>query len=151
MSFVNNEFAFIGNLTKDPELRHTSSGTPTITFTLAVNTEYLDGKGNPVKETDFIPITTYGKQAENDSRYLKKGSQVAVKGRVRSWYNKDEKKGGINFEAAPGCVMYLGRPSGASGTREQATGGGGASGEGDWARDYASAEQNGAGSTPRKV
>ena|ERR1035437_5039029 len=140
MSLVSNEFGFIGNLTKDPILRYTPSGTPTTTYILAVDTEYTDGKGKLVEETDFIPITTYGKQAENDTKYLKKGSALAVKGRVKSWYNGTEKKGGFNFEPSPGCVKYLDKPRA---NRGQAAGGE-EGGDGDWAREYAQHDQAGA-------
>ena len=105
-----NTFTIVGNVTKDVELRYTPSGTPSVTFTVAVDNVYFDRDGKKHEETDFIPVTTYGKQAENDAKFLKKGSTVAVMGRIRSWYKQAERKGGFNFEAER--VQYLGRPSG---------------------------------------
>ena len=81
-----------------------------VTFTVAVNNVYYDRDGKKHEEADFVPVTTYGKQAENDAKFLKKGSAVAVIGRIRSWYQPNERKGGFNFEAER--VQYLGRPSG---------------------------------------
>ena len=72
-----NTFTIVGNVTKDVELRYTPSGTPSVTFTVAVDNVYFDRDGKKHEETDFIPVTTYGKQAENDAKFLKKGSTVA--------------------------------------------------------------------------
>lgn len=68
-----NTFTIVGNVTKDVELRYTASGTPSVTFTVAVDNVYYDRDGKKHEETDFIPVTTYGKQAENDAKFLKKG------------------------------------------------------------------------------
>ena len=106
-----NTFVIVGNVTKDFELRYTSSGTASATFTVAVNNIFYDRDGNKQEETDFIMVTSFGKQAENDAKFLRKGSQVAVSGRIRSWYKADEKKGGYNFHAD--TVQYLGRGSSA--------------------------------------
>lgn len=130
-----NQFWIIGNVTKDVELRYTPGGTASATYTVAVDNVYYDRERNKHEETDFIPVTTYGKQAENDAKYLKKGSAVAVQGRIRSWYNADKGKGGFNFEAER--VQYLGKPGGRAGEGE---------GETDpWLRDYERAgDQDGA-------
>jgi len=79
----------IGNLTRDPELRYTPDGTPVASFTLAVNRPFINQQGE--RETDFIPIVIWRKQAERCSEYLAKGSQVAVEGRlqIRSYEDKD--------------------------------------------------------------
>jgi len=79
----------IGNLTRDPELRYTPDGTPVASFTLAVNRPFTNQQGE--RETDFIPIVIWRKQAERCSEYLAKGSQVAVEGRlqIRSYEDKD--------------------------------------------------------------
>ena len=138
-----NTFTIVGNVTKDVELRYTPSGTPAVTFTVAVDNVYYDRDGKKHEETDFIPVTTYGKQAENDAKFLKKGSMVAVMGRIRSWYKADERKGGFNFEAEN--VQYLsragngGRQAGEAGPQKAP----GAEGHDDWTRDYDRAEQSG--------
>jgi single-strand DNA-binding protein len=107
-----NGFYIVGNLTKDVELRFTPGGTPTTTYTVAVNNVWYSDGGVKHEECDFVPVTTYGKQAEADAKYLKKGTAVAVTGRIRSWYKKQENKGGFNFEAT--AVQYLGKPGGSS-------------------------------------
>ncbi len=105
-----NDFCTIGNLTRDPQLRYTASGKPVASFTVAVNGFYTAPDGSKKESVDFIPVTTFGRQAENDSKYLKKGRKVAVKMRVRSWYDEAKKRGGFNFEAYE--VMYLGASRG---------------------------------------
>ena len=84
-----NRVILIGNLTRDPELRYTPDGTPVASFTLAVNRPFINQQGE--RETDFIPIVIWRKQAERCSEYLTKGSQVAVEGRlqIRSYEDKD--------------------------------------------------------------
>jgi len=84
-----NRVILIGNLTRDPELRYTPSGVPVVSFTLAVNRPLLNQNGE--RETDFIPIVVWRKQAERCSEYLTKGSQVAIDGRlqVRSYEDKN--------------------------------------------------------------
>lgn len=80
-----NSVILIGRLTKDPEIRQTTSGTNVTTFSLAVDRMF-----SKEKETDFIRIVVYGKAAESCARYLAKGKQVAVKGRIQTGsYKKD--------------------------------------------------------------
>lgn len=70
-----NRVVLIGRLTKDPDLRQTSSGIPVSSFSLAV-----DRRGSD--DTDFINITAWEKIAENVYRYLHKGSLAAIEGRI---------------------------------------------------------------------
>lgn len=76
-----------GNLTKDPELRSTSTGKSVATFSVAVKREYGD-------ETDFFNIVVWGKNGENCAKYLQKGSKVLVVGQLqnRSYEAKDGSK-----------------------------------------------------------
>lgn len=145
MAAINN-FTIIGNVTKDIELRYTGSGTPTATYTVAVDNVWYDSHGNKQEECDYIPVTTYGKQAENDAKYLKKGSMVAVSGRIRSWYKQEERRGGFNFEAER--VQYLSKPSGGAGRGTQ---GSAANPEHDeWTRNYDAADKAGQQAPRRK-
>jgi single-strand DNA-binding protein len=105
-----NHFVISGNVTRDPELRHLPSGTPTVTFTVACNFVRYDAHDAKHERTDFIPVTTFGKQAERDAKFLRKGSAVTVECRVESWYQPEEKRGGFNFKATN--VQYGGRGSG---------------------------------------
>lgn len=79
-----NSVALIGRLTKDPDLTYTPSGTAVCKFTLAIGRQGSEG-------TDFIRIVTWNKVAENCNRYLAKGSQVGIQGRIQtgSYKNKD--------------------------------------------------------------
>ena len=87
-----NKFFGIGRLTNDPDLRYTSSNIATATFTLAINRQYSNAQGE--KETDYINVVIWRKQAENVKKYVNKGSLVAVDGRIqtRNYEDKDGKK-----------------------------------------------------------
>ena len=77
-----NQVVLIGRLTHDPELRYTAgSGIPVASFSLAVNRSFTNQQGE--RETDFINIVTWRKQAESVANYLKKGSLAAVTGRLQ--------------------------------------------------------------------
>ena len=76
-----NKVILVGRITKDPELRYTPSQMPVCAFSLAVNREYTGTNGE--READFINCVAFQKQAENLSRYMKKGSQILVEGRIQ--------------------------------------------------------------------
>ena len=78
-----NKVILIGRLTKDPELRTTTSGTATTSFTVAVDRTFVNQQTGQ-READFINCVVWRKQAENVSRYTTKGSQVAVEGRIQT-------------------------------------------------------------------
>ena len=83
-----NKWIGIGRLTRDPELRRTSTGTAVTSFTIAID----DGYGEK-KTTDFIDIVAWGTLGENCSKYLGKGSKVAVAGKIKKRsYEKDGRK-----------------------------------------------------------
>ena len=85
-----NRIILIGRLTHDPELRYTpSEGVAVATFSLAVDRPFTNQKGE--KETDFIRIVVWRKQAETCANYLSKGRMVAVEGRlqIRSYEDKE--------------------------------------------------------------
>ncbi len=90
-----NKVVLIGRLTKDPELRYTSSNIPTASFTLAVNRPFQNQSG--VREADFINIVIWRKQAETAKKYLAKGSLVAVEGRIQT----------RNYDGADGKKVYV--------------------------------------------
>ncbi len=83
-----NKVILLGNLTRDPELRHTSSDIAVATFTIAINRPFTNEKGE--KEADFINIVVWRKQAENVGKFLKKGSKVAVEGKIQTRTYEDE-------------------------------------------------------------
>ena len=84
-----NRVILIGRLTRDPELKYTSTGRAVSTFTLAVDRGFTNQQGK--READFIPIVTWNKLAETVAHNLVKGRLVAVEGslRVRSYEAKD--------------------------------------------------------------
>ena len=77
-----NNITLIGRLTFDPEMRFLpTTGTPVVNLSLAVGSGRKDKSGNEI--TDFIPVRSYGKTAENCSNYLSKGSLIAVQGSMK--------------------------------------------------------------------
>lgn len=79
-----NNVILIGRLTKKPELEYTAGNTPVTKFSIAVDRRKKEDGA------DFIRITVYGKQAESICRYMDKGRQVAVSGRIQTGsYEKD--------------------------------------------------------------
>lgn len=85
-----NKVILMGNLTRDPELRYTPSGSAVANFGLAVNRRYK--QDDELKEdTCFVDIAVFGRQAENCSEYLSKGSLVLIDGRLnyRKWESED--------------------------------------------------------------
>lgn len=86
MASLNRVF-LIGNLTRDPELRYIPSGTPVVSFGLAVNTPIARANSEAKTEVCFMRVVAWGKQAEACNQYLKKGRLVFVEGRLvyRSW------------------------------------------------------------------
>lgn len=106
-----NKAILIGRLTKDPELRTTTSGISSTSFTVAVSRTYTNQNGE--RETDFINCVAWRKQAENIAKYCKKGSQVAVEGRIqtRSYDAQDGTKRYVT-EVLADNVTFLGAKSG---------------------------------------
>ena len=101
-----NKVFLIGRLSRDPELRHTNSGMAVCQINVAVSRRTGAGKD---PETDFINVVVWDKQAENVSKYLAKGRQVAVEGRIqtRSYDNNEGKKTYIT-EVVANNVEFLG-------------------------------------------
>ena len=76
-----NKVILVGRITKDPELRYTPSNVPVCAFSLAVNREYTAPNGE--READFINCVAFQKQAENLCKFMSKGSQILVEGRIQ--------------------------------------------------------------------
>ena len=86
-----NKVILAGNLTRDPELRYTPSGTAIAKFGLAVNRKWKDSQTNEMKEeVTFIDIDAFGRQAETIGQYLKKGRPILLEGRLKldQWEDK---------------------------------------------------------------
>jgi single-strand DNA-binding protein len=118
-----NRVVLVGNLTKDPELRHTGGGTAVCSLRLAVNTRRKDGAtGEWTEKPNFFDITVWGNQGENCAQYLSKGRPVAIDGRLewREWEAQDGTKRQA-VEVVADTVQFLGG-------RDDAGGSGGGSG-----------------------
>lgn len=88
-----NRIVLMGRLTKNPELRHTQSGTPVASFSLAVDRDFKD-KQTGEKAADFIDIVAWRQTAEFVSRFFTKGRMAVVEGRLqlRDWTDRDGNK-----------------------------------------------------------
>lgn len=87
-----NRTVLTGRLTKDPDLKYTSSGTAVVSFTLAVNRQFTNQQGE--READFINCTAWRKTAETLANYTHKGSLIGIDGRIqtRSYDNQQGQK-----------------------------------------------------------
>ncbi len=103
-----NCFVGIGRLTRDPELRYTPSGRAVCKFGLAINRSYKNQEGNNVEDTLFINVSSWGRQAEYCSQFLKKGRRIAVNGELRSnnWQDREGNKR-VTFEINARSVQFL--------------------------------------------
>src|SRR2546422_7324658 len=114
-----NRVVLLGNLTRDPELRHTPSGMAVCSLRLAVNTRRKDGAtGEWTEKPNYFDITVWGNQGENCAQYLSKGRPVAIDGRLewREWEAQDGSKRQA-VEIIADSVQFLG-------SREDASAGG---------------------------
>ena len=111
-----NNVTLIGRLTRDPEVRYTSGSQLAVArFTIAIDRPIRSGDGE--KQTDFPSIVVFGKQAENCERFLSKGRQVGIEGRIQtgSYTNKDGNKV-YTTEVVANRVEFLGGRDGGAGS-----------------------------------
>ncbi len=101
-----NRVVLIGRLTGKPELRYTGSNLPYARFSLAVNRNFSNAQGQ--RETDFINIVVWRKQAENVCNFLDKGSLVSVEGRIQTG-SYDDKDGNKRYttDVVADAVQFL--------------------------------------------
>jgi single-strand DNA-binding protein len=104
-----NRVVLVGNLTRDPELRHTPSGTPVCSLRVAVNTRRKDETGQWTDKPNYFDVTVWGQQGENCAQYLSKGRPVAIDGRLewREWEAQDGSKRQA-VEIVAESVQFLG-------------------------------------------
>ena len=86
-----NKVILIGNLTRDPEMRYTNSGTPVVTFGMATNKSWKDASGDTKELAEFHNIVAWTKMAEICQQLLAKGMKVYIEGSLntRSWEGED--------------------------------------------------------------
>lgn len=101
-----NHITIMGRLVRDPELRHTQSGTPVASFTVAVDRDY-SGQDGGEKQTDFIECVAWRGTGEFVSKYFRKGSMIIVAGRLQSrkWQDRDGNNR-INWEVNAQSVYF---------------------------------------------
>jgi len=116
-----NKVILVGNLGKDPELRYTASGVAVATFSLATSERYKDRNGDQQEKTEWHNIVAWRQLAEICGKYLQKGRQVYIEGRIqsRSYDDRDGNKRYIT-EIVADQMQMLGR-----GGEEGGGGGGG--------------------------
>lgn len=111
-----NRVTITGNLTADPELRHTPSGTAVCQLRVAVNGRRKDQSGQWVDKPNYFNVTVWGAQGENCKNYLSKGRPVAVDGRLdwREWEAKDGGGKRQSVEIVADTVQFLGSRDGSA-------------------------------------
>jgi single-strand DNA-binding protein len=114
-----NKVLLIGNLTKDPEIRYTPSGTPVANLRMAVNRTYKTKAGENKDETCFLTAVVWSKQAEICGQYLRKGSPLFVEGRLqsRSWDDAATGQKRSVMEVLAERIQFMGQPG--QGQRER--------------------------------
>jgi single-strand DNA-binding protein len=110
-----NSVVLVGNLTRDPELRHTPSGTAVTTLRLAVNDRIKRGE-EWQDAAYYFDVTVWGRDAENCAQYLAKGRPVGVQGKLtwREWDAQDGSKR-QSVEVTANNVQFLGGRDGGGG------------------------------------
>ncbi|MFL2876926.1 MAG: single-stranded DNA-binding protein [Pontiellaceae bacterium] len=89
-----NRVMLMGNLTRNPELKYTPSGSAVADLGLAVNESFKNKAGETIEQTCFVDVVAWGRQAETAAEYLKKGSPVFVEGRLQfdQWESQQGEK-----------------------------------------------------------
>jgi len=114
-----NKVFLIGNLTRDPQLSYLPSQTAVVDFGLAVNRRWTGQDGERREETCFVDCRAFGRQAENINKYLSKGRQLLVEGRLtfNSWTAQDGTKRSKHRVTVEN-FQFLGGPAGAGAAAE---------------------------------
>jgi single-strand DNA-binding protein len=108
-----NRVVMTGNLTRDPELRNTPSGTAVCSLRVACNTRRKDASGEWVDKPNYFDVTVWGAQGENCATYLQKGRPVAIDGRLE-WREWDDQSGNKrqSVDIIADSVQFLGSREG---------------------------------------
>lgn len=113
MNALRNSVRLIGNLGDAPKVRKLESGKTVANFSIATSEIYYDQNGKKVSETTWHRLTAWGKQAEIAENYLKKGSEIAVEGKLtnRSYEDKNGEKHYIT-EVVVNSILLLDKKNG---------------------------------------
>src|SRR5258705_3949630 len=115
-----NRVVLTGNLTRDPELRSTPSGTSVCSLRIASNTRRKDNStGEWGDKPNYFSVTVWGAQGENCARFLAKGRPVCIDGRLdwREWTHEDTKREAVEIVAE--SVQFLGARDDENGSTPQ--------------------------------
>ena len=117
-----NRVVLVGNLTRDPEMKHLPSGTALCSLRIAVNTRRKDESGQWTDKPNYFDVSVWGAQGESCAQYLAKGRPVAIDGRLewREWEASDGSGKRQAVEIVADNVQFLG-------SRGDGDGGGGGS------------------------
>ena len=112
MNALRNSVRLIGNLGDNPKVRKLDSGKTVANFNIATNEIYRDSKGEKQSETTWHRLVAWGKQADVAENYLKKGSEIAIEGKLanRSWEDKNGEKQYMT-EIVVNSMLMLDKPS----------------------------------------
>jgi len=112
MYALKNKIQLIGHLGNPPEVKNTENGKKMARFSIATNEDYTNAKGEKVRETTWHNIVAWGKVAEIVEKFLVKGSEVIIEGKLinRSYHDKEGVKKYIT-EVEVNELMMLGKPS----------------------------------------
>lgn len=115
-----NKVLLIGNLTRDPELRHTPKRTAICSFSLAINRKFRDESGGDREEVTYIDVEAWGKAGENIAKYCSKGRPLFVEGRLRldQWEDKTTKEKRSRIKVVCENFQFLGTKPENSGAAE---------------------------------
>jgi len=113
-----NKVILLGNLGKDPEIRHLENGRAVTNFTLATSEVYKNKEGNKVTTTEWHNVVLWTPLAEVAQKYLKKGNQVYIEGKVttRQYDDKDGVKRYVTEIVGREMTLVGGRPDGQNGS-----------------------------------
>ena len=138
-----NKVILIGRLGSDPELRYTQGGQAVANFNIATNERWTDKEGKANERTEWHKIVVWGRQAENCEKYLKKGRQVYIEGRLqtRDWEDRDGNKR-YTTEVVAQQVTFLSDGAGSAGGGGSGGGGGGGGSKDDYQPDDPGPEAN---------
>ena len=145
-----NRAVIMGNLTKDPEVKTIGENMPVCELRLAMNRQYTDRQGNQKEEVTYVDVDTFRAQAESCGKFLHRGSQVLVEGRLKmdSWEDRGTGKVVSKLKIVAELVHFLGgapRAQGSNGGAGSATGNGGGNGNGQGNGSFAGRAQAPAG------
>jgi single-strand DNA-binding protein len=115
MSNLKNKVQLIGRLGQSPEVKHLESGKTVANFSLATNEKYKNAKGELMENTEWHNLVAWGKTAEIIEKYVQKGSEIAIEGKLtsRSWEDKDGNKR-YTTEVVVNELLLMGKPKGSS-------------------------------------